>query len=102
MDQAVFTFLGINSDELLHVIKNAKSDDEIYANLRPLVEKKSAGEIDHWNREWLRREPEGTSREYFLELRNTIAPERTDITSWADLLDLDERRDVPKRQPIAA
>lgn len=102
MDQAVFTFLRINSDELLEVIKNAKSDEEIYAYLRPFVEKKSDAEIQRWNREWVTRKPEGKSLEYFLELRNTIAPDRTDITSWPDLLDLDERRDVPKRQPIAA
>jgi Domain of unknown function (DUF5069) len=96
------TFLRIDSDELLEVIKNAKSDDEIYAYLRPFVEKKSDAEIQHWNREWVTRQPEGKSLEYFLELRNTITPQRTDITSWPDLLDLDETRDVPERQPIAA
>jgi hypothetical protein len=102
MDQAVFAFLGINSDELLHVIKNAKSDEEIYAYLRPFVEKKSAADIERWNRQWVTHRPEGKSLEYFLELRSAIAPDRSDVTSWADLLDLDERRDVPKRQPIAA
>jgi hypothetical protein len=26
-----------------------------------------------------------------------VAPDRTDVTSWADLLDLDEKRPVPQR-----
>jgi hypothetical protein len=34
---------------------------------------------------------------YFLELRGQIAPDRTDVTAWADLLDLDEKRNVPQR-----
>ncbi len=44
MDQAVFDFLGMNGEEFLTVIKNAKSDAEIEAYARPFVEKKSAQE----------------------------------------------------------
>jgi hypothetical protein len=40
--------------------------------------------------------------EYFLKLRNEAAPDRTDVTTWADLLDLDEKRTVPKRETVAA
>jgi hypothetical protein len=102
MDQAVFSFLGIDHEELLRVIKNANSDAEIEAYVKPFVDKKSPAEIERWNREWVAREPEGESRRYFLELRNAIAPDRTDVTSWADLLDLDEKRPVPKRERSAA
>lgn len=102
MDQAVFGFLGIDHEELLNAIKNAKSDAEIEGYVKPFVEKKSASEVERWNREWVTRKPEGESLQFFLNLRNQIAPDRTDVTSWADLLDLDEKRSVPKRETVSA
>lgn len=97
MDQAVFEFLGINGEEFFEVIKNAKSDAEIEAYAKQFIDKKSRAEIERWNREWLEHGPSDESREYFLNLRNQVAPDRTDVTSWADLLDLDEKRPVPRR-----
>src|SRR5579872_4528092 len=80
MDQALFEFLGMNGDELLAVIKNAKSDAEIEAYFKRFVGKKSPAEIERWNHEWVTHKPEGHSLEYFLNLRNEIAPDRTDVT----------------------
>ncbi len=100
MDRAVFSFLGIDHDALLDVIKNAKTDAEIESYVKGFVAKKSPEEIDRWNREWLNHKPSGESLEYFLQLRNQVAPDRTDVTSWADLLDLDEKRTVPKRETV--
>lgn len=98
MDQAVFAFLGIDHEKLLDAIKNAKSDTEIEAFTRPFVAAKTAEEITRWNREWVTHEPDNDgSRAAFLELRNRVAPDRTDVTAWADLLDLDEKREVPRR-----
>ncbi len=102
MDQAVFSFLGIDHEALLDVIKNAKSDAEIESYVKSFVDKKSPEEIARWNQEWLTRKPTGESLEYFLELRNQIAPDRTDVTSWPDILDLDEKRPVPKRETANA
>ncbi len=42
-------------------------------------------------------EPGSDGEKYFLELRGEVAPDRTDVTAWPDLLDLDEKRAVPKR-----
>jgi hypothetical protein len=100
MDQAVFAFLGIDHEELLSVIKNAKSDAEIEAYVKPFIDKKTPAEVERWNREWVTRKPEGESLEYFLNLREQIAPDRTDVTNWPDLLDLDEKRTVPKREAV--
>jgi hypothetical protein len=97
MDQAVFGFLDIDHERLLDVIRNAKSDAEIEAFTRPFVDAKSREEIERWNREWLAHEPEGESRAALLNLRGQIAPDRTDVTTWPDLLDLDEKRAVPSR-----
>ena len=97
MDAAVFEFLGIDHEAYLDAVKNAKTNADIEAYARPFIEKKSAEEIERWNQAWLTRKPTGESLEYFLNLRDQIAPDRTDVTSWADLLDLDEKRTVPKR-----
>lgn len=102
MDQAVFAFLGLNSDELLDVIKNAKSDDDIEAYLKGFVDQKSPAEIARWNDDWVTRKPHGESLQFFEQLRGQIAPERTDVTTWSDLLDLDEKRQVPRREAAAA
>ncbi len=97
MDIAVFTFLGVDHDALFDVIKNAKNDDEIYAYVKTFIDKKTPEEIERWNQEWVSRQPQGESLAYFLNLRNQVAPERTDVMTWADLLDLDEKRSVPLR-----
>lgn len=102
MDQAVFGFLGIDHEELLNRIKNAKSDAEIEAYVKSFVDKKPPSEVERWNHEWVTHKPEGDSLQFFLNLRNQIAPDRTDVTSWADLLDLDEKRLVPKREAVSA
>ncbi len=101
MDQAVFAFLGINHEELLNHIKT-KSDSEVDAYVKSFIDKKSPQEIEAWNHQWLTSKPQGESLEYFLKMRQEIAPDRTDVTAWADLLDLDEKRTVPKREPVTA
>ena len=101
MDKGVFSFLGIDGNDLLAQIKNAKTDAEVETYLRSLIATKSPQEIEEFNREFLSHAPEPGSdgEKYFLDLRNQVAPERTDVTTWADLLDLDEKRDVPLRVP---
>ncbi len=102
MDQAVFSFLGIDHEALLDTIKNAKSDADVDAYVKTFADKKSPEEIERWNQQWLSTTPEGDSLKYFLDLRNQIAPDRTDVTTWPDLLDLDEKRTVPKRETVNA
>lgn len=100
MDQAVLGFLGMNADELLDIVKTSKDDAEIESRLAPIVRKKSAAEIEQWNNEWLNHEPEGKSLEAFEAMRAQIAPARKDVTTWADLLDLEEKRQVPVRAGV--
>jgi hypothetical protein len=102
MDQAVFDFLGIDGPQLLETIRRAESDPEIEAFTRPFVAAKTAEEIARWNREWLEKRPEGESLDFFNQLRSQIAPDRADVVTWPDLLDLDEKREVPRRTPTAA
>ncbi len=101
MDQAVFGFLGIDHEQLLDVIKKTQNDAEIEAYVKPFVTAKSASELEAWNQEWITSAPSNEdSQKYFNELRSQVAPDRTDVTAWADLLDLDEKRSVPIRETV--
>jgi len=100
MDKAVFEFLGIDDHEAYAERAATMDDASLERWLKDTyVSKKSRAEIDRWNREWLEHGPEPSSdgEKYFLELRDQVAPGRYDVHSWADLLDLDEHRDVPRR-----
>jgi hypothetical protein len=101
MDQALFTEFGIDAKKLSAVVSDAAKNDSHRANVeayvKPLVQKKSAQEIERFNHDTVTRKPTGEGLEHFQKLRTRIAPDRTDVTSWADLLDLEEGRAVPKR-----
>lgn len=99
MDKHLFAFLGLEAAALLDVISAAGGDAEIVDFVAPYVHAKSDKELATFNREWLLYGPEkGTpGEEFFLKLRAEVAPDRTDVTGWADLLDLDEKRPVPHR-----
>jgi hypothetical protein len=99
MDKHLFEYLDLDGAKLLDVIKNAKSDADIEAYLKPIVAKKSPAELEKFNEEWLKYGPEpGTpGHQYFTKLLGEVAPDRKDVTAWADLLDLDEKRQVPQR-----
>ncbi len=102
MDRAVLDFLGIGHADFLEVVSKAKSDEEIRSYLAPVVHKKAAQDIEKWNENWVTTSPTGESLQAMTELRKKIAPERTDVTTWADVLDLDEGRTVPQRRhPVA-
>lgn len=101
MDQALFAEFGIDSkklaDTVLDVSKNAGHASIIELYLKPLIDKKTQPERDRFNRETVERQPIGDSLTAFNNLRAKVAPDRTDVKTWPDLLDLDERRTVPKR-----
>jgi hypothetical protein len=101
MDQAVFAFLGTDHEKMLAAVKT--SPEAADALIKGLADKKTPEEIESWNREWLNSKPGNEdSQKYFNELRNQVAPTRTDVTAWADLLDLDEKRPVPTRETVNA
>jgi hypothetical protein len=99
MDKHLFDFLGIDHEELLDIIKSAGNDTEVSEFVAPYVHAKSDDEIATFNKDWLvYGPPKGSPGEgAFFKLRGEIAPDRNDVTAWADLLDLDEKRPVPQR-----
>jgi hypothetical protein len=102
MDVRLFTFLGIDHEAFLDKVANAKDDHEIEAYVKSFADKKTPAEIAQWNTTFLQYAPApGSEGEtYFLDLRNSLDASRTDITVWADLLDLDEKRDVPRKVAV--
>lgn len=97
MDKHLFEWLGIDGEQLLEAIKKGDKATEDFVRVQ--LAKKNQTEIDTFNRDWLEYGPAPGSdgEKYFLNLRNQVAPNRTDVKAWADLLDLDEKRSVPQR-----
>jgi hypothetical protein len=97
LDKLLLEFLGVDDGAFFDAARS--NDDE--AVLRWIVQNakpKSPEEIEAWNRGFLSRRPEREdSQKRFLEIRSRVAPERTDVTAWTDLLDLEEGREVPPR-----
>jgi hypothetical protein len=92
LDQSLLDFLGVNSDAFYEAVE--KQDDQGILNwLKENAIPKNQPDIENWNRELLNRKPQtDESMIHFLEIRNRIAPDRTDVTTWVDLLDLEEGR----------
>jgi hypothetical protein len=103
MDQALFAEFGIDGQKLVEIVtevaKDASRAPEVEAYLKPLIYRKTPVDLARFNRETLRRTPVGKSLTSFNALRAQVAPDRTDVTTWPDLLDLDEGRPVPPRTP---
>ncbi len=97
MDHSLFEYLGMDSKAFLEIVNDAKSDHEIEAYAKTFVAKKDPRNIEAFNKKFLSAAPTGESLKHFEELRSKIAPSRTDVVSWADLLDLEEGRTVPYR-----
>jgi hypothetical protein len=100
MDQELFRFLGTDQAEFARRAQDI-SDAEIERWVQDsFLSKKTQREIEEWNASWVNHGPDpgSESERHFLGMRDTIAPVRTDVHSWADLLDLDEGRVVPQRR----
>lgn len=97
LDQALLEFLGVDADAFLKTATE-RDDPGMIEWLRHNAKIHTPEQIDAWNEVFLTRTPQNEeSRQRFLKTRERIAPNRTDITGWIDLLDLEEGRPVPPR-----
>ncbi|HEV3090385.1 MAG TPA: DUF5069 domain-containing protein [Candidatus Cybelea sp.] len=97
-DKPLFEFLGTNGDEFAGKVKELQSDDAIAAWVQSqFLSKKSPEQIERFNADRMHWHPDPGSHgeEYFTGLRDQVAPGRSDVVTWFDLLDLDEGRPVP-------
>jgi hypothetical protein len=99
MDQRLLDFAGITAEQLIETVAAEPTDDGVGDWFQRTARPHSPEEITAWNQALLSREPDTEEkRAYFRAQRDRIDPARTDISSWADLLDLEEGRPVPQRR----
>ena len=90
LDQRLLSFTGLAAEEILNLLKQGKSDTEVLAWIREHA-KQNDWEIFHWSEFHILRVPsDNESRQHFNEMLQKIAPDRDDIATWFDLLDLDD------------
>ena len=90
LDKIILNFLRIEAENFANMTIE-KKDDEIFDWAKELIESKSKKEICLINKKILQSKPDSEDRlNYFIEIRNKIDPSRSDVTTWVDLLDLEE------------
>jgi hypothetical protein len=90
LDQGFLEFAGIDPEALKKQL--GKSDTEILEWIKANAKhKRTTPEILAWSAWQEQRSPDNPdSREYFNGLHQAGAPQRTDITTWFDVLDMDD------------
>ncbi|MEE8269611.1 MAG: DUF5069 domain-containing protein [Nitrospinaceae bacterium] len=92
LDQIMLEFLGVDSDTFQ---KKACNDTEetLSAWVASQCQNRSLGDKDTINNKILKSQPDSLEKwETFHEIRNRLDPSRTDLTTWVDLIDLEEGR----------
>lgn len=91
LDQRILEFLGIDPEPLKAELAKGKGDGEILAWIQANQRNRhTPAEVAAWSAAADVREPDADSREFFNDLLRAAAPARTDIKTWAELLDLDD------------
>jgi hypothetical protein len=92
LDQRFLTFVGIDPAALKKQLSAGKTDGQVLEWINANAKNKpSVGEILAWSIAQEQRAPTDVdSRQYFNELHKSVAPKREDISTWFDLLDLDD------------
>ncbi len=92
LDQQFLCFAGIDPEVLKQQLAAGKGDGEILEwvarNAKPA---RAVSEIAAWSAYQEQRAPDNPgSRAFFNDVHGKVAPKRTDIATWFDLLDLDD------------
>ncbi len=102
MDDRLMEFADISTDQFTAAVKADPSDDAMAKWFTQVAKSHLPAELEAWNQMMLNRGPSTLEKqEYFNKLRDAVDPSRTDVTSWADLQDLEEGRHVPRQKPVA-
>jgi hypothetical protein len=92
LDQMFLTFAGIDAEELKSQLTLGKSDTEILEWIQANAKNKPAPYAIHawsaWVEQRVPTEVEG--REYFHTIHKSAGPNRKDIGTWFDVLDMDD------------
>lgn len=97
LDTLLLDFLAVGAEAFETAAAEA-DDDGVVSWLLVHGETHSPDEIAQWNERFLGHAPaDPAAQERFSILLREVAPHRTDIRTWVDLLDLEENRSVPVR-----
>lgn len=97
-DKPVLAFLGVDGPTFSQKVAELKTDDAIANWVRGLIANKMPQQIEAFNAERRAWAPEDAEHQaFFDQMREKIAPGRTDVKTWFALLDADE-----KRAPVGA
>lgn len=91
LDQHFFNFTGINPEAMKAEVAKSKGDGEILEWIKSQTNK-NVWEIQQWSDFQEKRGPDSDAETlgYFTSTLAKLAPQRPDIHSWAELLDLDD------------
>ena len=92
LDDRFLEFIGIDPEALKKELASGKTDSQILEWIMAQATRKvTEPEILAWSMCQEQRAPGNVeARQYFNELHSKIAPQREDISTWFDLLDLDD------------
>jgi hypothetical protein len=92
-DRPVLEFLGVDFPTFAAMLKELGYDTgKVETWAKPLVDKHGAAETAAFNESRRNWKPDDHSQPYFDSLKAEVAPNRPDVTTWFELLDLDEHR----------
>ena len=96
LDKIILEFLDIDHEEIIHLAQKL-TDTEIALLIDKQCLNRSEQDKEQVNQKILQQKPKTQeSLNRFNKLRDKINPTRTDITSWVDLLELDENQIPPQ------
>ena len=99
MDDRLLEFAGISAEQFTAAVKANPIDEGVVKWFEQQATPHRPGELEEWNRKLLARGPSSPeSAAKFKKYLAAVDPSRTDITAWADLQDLGEGRNVPRRE----
>ncbi|HJU05464.1 MAG TPA: DUF5069 domain-containing protein [Nitrospiraceae bacterium] len=97
LDHKLLDFSRLTPEQFLQAVK-VGTDHEVTSWFVRMAAPHSGPEIDAWNKMMLEAGPDTEEKwAYFNKTRNAIASNRTDISTWADLLDFEEKRRPVKK-----
>ena len=96
LDKIILNFLGIKADTFANITVE-KKDEEISNWVKELIKSKTPNDLVLINKIILEKKPDSEDRlKYYNKTRDKIDPSRSDLTTWVDLMDLEEGRFPPK------
>lgn len=98
LDDRLMEFAGLTADQFTEAVKSNRTDAAMAQWFRKHAMPHTPAELEAWNHMMLNRGPSTPEKQIsFNKSRDAIDPSRSDLTSWADLQDLEEGRAVPRR-----